>query len=101
MTAQLPLFGGKTYDPARDEARLKKQLGRVYEVLSDGRWHTLKEIRFRAAVLRGDGKWDSEAGISARIRDLRKVQHGSHQVERRRVSGGLWEYRLRRANAEA
>ena len=82
-------FGGKTYDPALDEDRLRTLLGRVYQTMSDGRWRTLKEIQSVAG--------GSEAGISARLRDLRKPRFGSYDVQRRRrgdPKGGLWEYRI-------
>jgi hypothetical protein len=61
--------------------------------MADGRWRTLGEIQ---AACGG-----SEAAVSARLRDLRKVRHQSHIVERRRVAGGLWEYRVTTANVEA
>lgn len=35
----------------------------------------------------------SEAGLSARIRDLRKAAYGGHTIERRK-NGSLWEYKL-------
>jgi hypothetical protein len=81
-------FDGATYDPALDRDRLTKQLGRVYEALSDGEWWTLYEL---AAF--SDG---SEAAISARIRDLRKPRHGGYTIHRRRhgLHVGLWEYRM-------
>src|SRR5688572_21462666 len=81
-----PMFDGKTFDPAKDEIRLSGQLARVYNCMSDGCWRTLTEIR---AICRG-----SEAGISARLRDLRKTRWGSHVVNRRRREGGLHEYQL-------
>ena len=37
-------FGGTTYDPKRDCARLTGQLGRVADVMADGSWHTLAEL---------------------------------------------------------
>jgi len=80
-------FGGETYDPKLDEARLTGQLSRVYECLKDGQWWTLQRLKVTAG--------GSEAGISARIRDLRKSKWGAHKIERRRVSDGLWEYRMK------
>jgi len=79
-------FDGITYD-ARDCERLTGQVGRVFELMRDGKWRSLSQIMHR---VRGT----SEAGISARIRDLRKEKWGMHTVEHRRLAGGLWEYRL-------
>lgn len=83
---QMSLFDGVTYDPALDEDRLSKLLGRVYEFMSDHQWHTLPELKSRCG--------GTEASVSARLRDLRKNRYGCHPVERRRVIGGLWEYRM-------
>ncbi len=77
---------GETFDRRLDGKRLCGQQKAVYELMKDGRWRTLGRIAEQV------GK--SEAGISARLRDLRKPQFGSYQVDRRRVSNGLWEYRL-------
>lgn len=82
------LFDGATFKPSRDEVRLTGQLLAVYELMRDGRWRTLPRIR--ASMDRPY----SEAGISARLRDLRKDKFGGHNVERRNVEGGLWEYRI-------
>jgi hypothetical protein len=79
-------FDGATFDPARDGPRLAGQLARVYAAVKGGRWWTLADL---AAAAGG-----SEAGVSARLRDLRKPKFGGHRVERRRVGGGLWEYRV-------
>jgi hypothetical protein len=79
------LFDGSTYDAARDEVRLSGQLQNVRQILSDNRWHTLSEIAQRIG--------GSEAGISARIRDLRKVRFGNHKIDRQHIGGGLWRYR--------
>lgn len=81
-------FDGETYEPKKDYRRLKRQLDAVYELMKDGRWRTLAQIQ---AVVAG-----SEAAISARLRDLRKEQHGGFDVQRRRMmGGGLFEYCLR------
>ena len=89
-TAQRELFAGKTYDPALDEERLTKLLGRVFELMRDGEWRTLAQIRERVG--------GSETGISAKLRDLRKARFGGYAVDARRADGGLWEYRLRNGN---
>jgi len=71
----------------KDTVRLTGQLSKVRSLMSDGQWRTLAEI---AAVAHG-----SEAGVSARLRDLRKPRFGNNSVERRRrTSNGLWEYRV-------
>src|SRR3990167_5654663 len=79
-------FHGKTYDPALDRERLTRALDLVLAALRSGGWWTLAQLAERAGC--------TEAGASARLRDLRKAQHGSHVIGRRRVRGGLWEYKL-------
>jgi hypothetical protein len=71
-----------------DQGRAAAQRGRVWTVVVDGGWHTLAGIAARTG--------DPEASISARLRDLRRPEHGAHTVERRRVreGGGLFEYRV-------
>jgi hypothetical protein len=81
------LFDGITISPALDNARLSGLLSKVHAVLLDGQWHTLAELHERCG--------GSEAGISARLRDLRKEKFGAHNVERERVAGGLWQYRMK------
>src|SRR5688500_11391558 len=82
-----PRFDGASFDPVFDADRLTRQLGRVFELMGDAQWRTLDDIRTFAG--------GSEAGVSARLRDLRKVKFGGYQVERRRRrTGGTWEYRL-------
>lgn len=84
-----PRFDGETYDPAFDQARLEKQIGRVWACMRDGAWRTLSEIQ------RVTG--DQQASISAQLRHLRKARFGGYQVEKR-VRGdrahGLYEYRV-------
>ena len=36
----------------------------------------------------------AKAGVSARIRDLKKERFGAYVIEKQRVSGGLWRYRM-------
>lgn len=79
-------FDGVTYDPALDHNRLTKQLGRVWQAMSDGKWRTLHQLAKAADA--------PEASVSARLRDLRKPKFGGHDVEHRRTDGGLWYYRM-------
>jgi hypothetical protein len=85
-----PKFGGTTYDPKRDHDRLSGALGRVYQYMSDSAWHTIEEIAREVGC--------SEAGASARLRDLRKEKFRerfpNRGVERENIGGGLWRYRL-------
>ncbi len=77
---------GETYEPERDLVRLNKQCGSVFDLMQDGRWRTLKQISEACQA--------PETSVSARLRDLRKTKFGMWNVERRRVSQGLHEYRV-------
>jgi hypothetical protein len=80
-------FDGATYEPGYDLARLTGQLNRVHTLMCDGRWRTLSALTHLVG--------GSEAGVSARLRDLRKPRFGSHTIERERLNGGLFRYRMR------
>lgn len=85
-------FDGETYEAEMDEARLKKQLYRVWKVIYTHRkeWLTLWEIRKECG--------DPIQSISARLRDFRKERFGGHDIQRRRrlsAARGLFEYKLR------
>ena len=54
--------------------------------MSCGHWYKLHEIATQTN--------DPEASVSARLRDLRKAKFGGHEIERRYVGDGLWEYRM-------
>lgn len=82
-----PYFDGGTFDAPRDHIRLCGQLAAVKQILLDHRWHTLSELADRIG--------GSQAGISARIRDLRKPKFGSHWIDRQHIGCGLWRYRMR------
>jgi hypothetical protein len=88
-----PRFDGPVYDPAVDQARLTKQLGRVFGLMRDGCWRSLQDIV--------DATGDPHASISAQLRHLRKPRFGGYTVEKRRRTAtcGTWEYRLRTDNA--
>jgi hypothetical protein len=80
-------FDGDTFDAELDGDRLTSQFKRVSLLMRDGQWRTLFDIAEHVG--------GSEAGVSARLRDLRKPKFGGYFVERRRRNKGLWEYRLR------
>jgi hypothetical protein len=86
-------FAGDTYDPHLDHRRLWTSLTAVEHLLQDGQWRTLSSIS--ESLRRDYGIVSSEAGVSARFRDLRKEAFGGHAMESRRVAGGLWEYRMK------
>lgn len=82
-------FAGSAYDPAFDDARLRKQIGRVWSVMRDGQWRTLREL--------ASATGDPEASCSAQLRHLRKPQFGEYEVQRRSRGDralGLYEYRV-------
>ena len=82
-------FNGSDYDPAMDNVRLTGQILRVYTLMADGVWRTLREIE--------DATGDPAASISAQLRHLRKARFGAHRIDKRsrgmRIVG-LFEYRL-------
>jgi biotin operon repressor len=80
-------FDGATFDQERDGPRLSSQLVRVQQLMMDGHWRTLEQI--------AEAVGSSEAGVSARLRDLRKLRFGGYQVDRQHLSGGLFRYRVR------
>ena len=81
-----PHFDGQTYVASFDHTRLTGQLQRVHSVLKDGHWWTLRDLSIMAH--------GPEASIGARLRDLRKDKFGGYTVDRKRLSGGLFAYRL-------
>ena len=89
------IFGprhGVTFEPKRDTSRLNAQAMRVFKAMESGEWLSLLEIQAR--ILSSTGKYDPEASISARIRDLRSPKLGGFDVPHRYVRRGLFEYRL-------
>jgi hypothetical protein len=79
-------FDGATYCRKHDQVRLNRQLDRVREFMGCGNWHSLSTIACYAEC--------SEPSASARLRDLRKPRFGGYTVERKRVEGGLFLYRV-------
>lgn len=94
-TPAKPLFHGAEYVPERDNARLEKQIDRVFYVCRDGRWRTVPALA-RELEEEFPGGHFPENSVSAQLRNLRKV---GCTVERRHVSNGLFEYRVTGAKA--
>lgn len=86
-------FDGAVYDPALDDDRLHRQLGRVWNAMADGQWHTIEAL----ATVTGD----PENSVSAQLRHLRKTRHGSWIIDKERLtSNGLYAYRMRNPDGE-
>lgn len=81
-----PEFSGETYVKVRDRKRLAGLVLRVCDLMLDHQWRSLAEI---SGAVGG-----SEAGVSARLRDLRKPSFGGYTVERKYIKDGLWLYRI-------
>ena len=82
-------FDGPSYVPSVDNARLTGQIKRIFNLMKDTQWRTLREIESETG--------DPQASISAQLRHLRKDRFGHHSVNRRRRgnrSNGLYEYQL-------
>jgi hypothetical protein len=84
-------FDGESFDPQIDGDRLSRQFSQVRAIMLRGAWVTVREI---ARELNGA----SDASVSARVRDLRKVRFGGYDIQRRRRRTGAdpgtcWEYR--------
>lgn len=81
-------FDGATYNPSFDHIRLTGQLQRVFNVMKDGHYRSLRHLSMLAK--------GPEGSVSARLRDLRKDKFGGFEVERKRdsIEKGLFLYRL-------
>jgi hypothetical protein len=93
MGRQIGLFEGV---PAEHRAEAETLLGRVRRIMAAGQWWTLRELAVELEATWGHVA--SDASISARLRDLRKVEHGAWIVERRRraeLEAVVYEYQAR------
>lgn len=82
------MFNGPDFCPAKDQERLKTQLGRIITFMRPGGWHTLTQIAQALSI--------PESSVSAQLRHLRKPRFGSHWVKKRRADdgNGLFEYKV-------
>ena len=88
MKAQFSLrFDGSDYDHKRDGIRLTGQLERVFDVMKNGQWITLRELADRSRC--------PEASASAQLRNLRKERFGGFVIEKKYDHNGLFLYKLK------
>lgn len=80
------LFDGSDYVAPRDDKRLTAQMERIFNLMQDGQFRTLKEIAERTQ--------DPEASISAQLRHFRKARFGSHTLNKKYLGNGLYSYQL-------
>ena len=82
-------FDGATYEP-EDSPRLSEQLQFVLLILKRGEWYSAEELQ---GELKKYQVKAGTAGITARIRDLRKPKFGGHNIPHKRIKG-VDRYRL-------
>lgn len=80
------MFDGSDYIPKRDDQRLTKQHLIIFDLMKDGKFRTLRDIEMLTR--------QPQASISAQLRHLRKPRFGSHTINKRYISNGLYEYQL-------
>ncbi len=86
-------FNGPVYDPAKDNQRLEKQIGRVFDIMKDGKKRSLQRIQ--ADIESKHKIKDPESSISAQLRHLKKPRFGGYTVNKERATdGGTWVYWL-------
>lgn len=71
---------------AFDPDGLKPQTRKVFDALSDGHWHTLRQL--------SDASGAPEASVSARMRDLRGEEYALPLEAEKMPGSNLWRYRL-------
>jgi Fic family protein len=82
-------FNGSDYEPEVDDNRLTNQLAKIFDLMRDGKFRTLREIEKITKC--------PQASVSAQLRHLRKERFGSHVVNKRSRDDrkkGLFEYQL-------
>ena len=95
VPGHLKSFSGSDYIPIYDERRLSQQIGQIYDLMKDGCWRTLSEIKEQLEAKHK--KRFPESSVSAQIRNLSHAEYGNIKHEKRARgdrSNGLFEYRL-------
>jgi len=76
------------FEPATAKATT---MNAILQIMADHQWRASYDFQ---KLLADKGIIASESSITARLRDLRKVQHGSHNVECVCERKGRYVYRL-------
>ena len=84
------LFSGAAYEPARDGARLTKQLDCIIAQTADKAWRTIERLTIELRRKYPHVEFP-ENSVSAQLRNLRKI---GYTLERQHVAHGLFEYRV-------
>lgn len=65
----------------------RRTCARISAILRDGRWHNARNLARRLRL--------STAGVTARLRDMRKTEFGGHIIAVRRPERpGVYDYRM-------
>lgn len=92
MTVQQADLWSQRIHAYAERKPMGRQLKAVRDILSDGDWWTFD--RLKVSML-NSGIGISEAGVSARLRDLRKPCYGGHVIDRRATGRkGIFEYKM-------
>jgi len=79
-------FSGSDYKPARDQERLTQDYAKIKELMSDGKWRTIREV--------ADATGSPDGSASAHMRAMRKKANGGHTVVKKYEGNGKYLYRL-------
>lgn len=82
-----PDFDGDDYNAERDKQRLSGQLLDIFNIVKDGNWYSVTDIEELTGY--------KGTSISAQLRNLRKTRFGGYDIERRHISDGFYQYRLK------
>ena len=89
LNSETVRFNGSDYEAKKDNVRLCGQIQRIFNLMKDQKWRTLKEIE--------EITKDPQPSVSAQLRHLRKERFGSHVVEKINIGDperGLFAYKL-------
>ena len=83
------------YDSKLDGERLSLQIGRIFGLMSDGQYRTLREISESLEILHRPAIF-LESSVGAQLRNLRRAPYNYCVTKRRRgeIARGLYEYRV-------
>ena len=68
------------------------QRARVLKTVRNNGWWTLEQIAYATG--------DPQPSISARLREFRLAEYGGYEVSKRRLSSGVYEYRLKKVRVK-